>query len=145
MATKPVQYSKMKTNPMDFKSEVISENANIILQKRYLQKDKSGKVSETPDGMFRRVAKALAEPELNYNKSSQQATQISEDFYRMMASLKFLPNSPTMMNAGTGAGTLSACFVLPLTDSMEGIMGAAHDAAMVQKFGGGTGFALSEL
>ena len=63
----------------------------------------------------------------------------------MMASLKFLPNSPTMMNAGTGAGTLSACFVLPLTDSMEGIMRAAHDAAMVQKFGGGTGFALSEL
>ena len=145
MTTKPVQYSKMKTSPMDFKPEVISENANIILQKRYLQKDKSGKVSETPDGMFRRVAKALAEPELNYNKSSQQANQISEDFYRMMASLKFLPNSPTMMNAGTGAGTLSACFVLPLTDSMEGIMGAAHDAAMVQKFGGGTGFALSEL
>ena len=145
MATKPVQYSKMKTSPIDFKPEVISENANVILQKRYLQKDNNGKVTETPDGMFRRVAKALAEPELNYNKSSQQATQISEDFYRMMASLKFLPNSPTMMNAGTGAGTLSACFVLPLTDSMEGIMGAAHDAAMVQKFGGGTGFALSEL
>ena len=62
-----------------------------------------------------------------------------------MASLKYLPNSPTLMNAGTGAGTLSACFVLPLKDSMQGIMGAAHDAAMVQKFGGGTGFALSEL
>ncbi|MDP6426088.1 MAG: ribonucleotide reductase N-terminal alpha domain-containing protein, partial [Dehalococcoidia bacterium] len=63
MATKPVQYSKMKTSPIDFKPEVISENANVILQKRYLQKDNNGKVTETPDGMFRRVAKALAEPE----------------------------------------------------------------------------------
>jgi ribonucleoside-diphosphate reductase alpha chain len=95
--------------------------------------------------MFRRVAKALAAPEFKYEKTPDEVAAIEESFFQMMASLEYLPNSPTMMNAGTGAGTLSACFVLPLTDSMEGIMGAAHDAAMVQKFGGGTGFALSEL
>ena len=92
-----------------------------------------------------RVAKALAKPEKDYGVADKKIKQIENLFYQSMASLEFLPNSPTLMNAGTGAGTLSACFVLPLTDSMEGIMKAAHDAAMVQKFGGGTGFSLSEI
>jgi ribonucleoside-diphosphate reductase alpha chain len=129
----------------DFTAAVISDNASVVLDKRYLQKDESGEIIETPEGMFRRVAKALSAPEFKYEKTPDEVAQIEEGFFQMMASLEYLPNSPTLMNAGTGAGTLSACFVLPLPDSMEGIMGAAHDAAMVQKFGGGTGFALSEL
>ena len=129
----------------DFQSAEISANAKVILEKRYLRKDQHGEICETPDEMFHRVADALASPELDYGKTHEETKEIATDFYQMMSSLKFLPNSPTLMNAGTGAGTLSACFVLPLTDSMEGIMSAARDAAMVQKFGGGTGFALSEI
>jgi len=133
------------TSAEEFTPAVISENASVVLEKRYLQKNDAGDLIETPEGMFRRVAKALAAPEFKYEKTPEEVAAIEESFFQMMASLEYLPNSPTMMNAGTGAGTLSACFVLPLEDSMEGIMGAAHDAAMVQKFGGGTGFALSEL
>ena len=129
----------------DFTPAVISDNARVVLDKRYLQKNDAGDIIEDPQEMFRRVAKALAAPEFKYEKTPDEVAAIEESFFQMMASLEYLPNSPTMMNAGTGAGTLSACFVLPLTDSMVGIMGAAHDAAMVQKFGGGTGFALSEL
>ena len=129
----------------DFTPAVISDNASVVLDKRYLQKNKAGDIIESAEGMFRRVAKALAAPEFKYEKTPDEVAAVEESFYQMMASLEYLPNSPTLMNAGTGAGTLSACFVLPLHDSMEGIMGAAHDAAMVQKFGGGTGFALSEL
>ena len=128
-----------------FTPAVITDNARVVLDKRYLQKNAVGKIVETPEGMFRRVAKTLSAPEFKYENTPAEVAEIEESFFQMMASLEYLPNSPTLMNAGTGAGTLSACFVLPLTDSMEGIMGAAHDAAMVQKFGGGTGFALSEL
>lgn len=128
-----------------FQSAKISDNAKIILKKRYLRKNKNGEITETSDEMFKRVANALSKPEINYGKTTEEVSVIAENFYKMMASLKFLPNSPTLMNAGTGAGTLSACFVLPLTDSMEGIMAAAKDAALVQKFGGGTGFSLSEI
>ena len=133
------------TSKEEFTPAVISDNARVVLDKRYLQKNAEGEIAETPEGMFRRVARALAAPEFKYEKTPDEVAAIEESFFQMMASLEYLPNSPTMMNAGTGAGTLSACFVLPLKDSMEGIMGAAHDAAMVQKFGGGTGFALSEL
>ena len=123
----------------------LSDNALVVLKKRYLLKDSFGEIVEEPDEMFRRVADALAEPERLYSASDDEVASIADRFYRSMASLEFLPNSPTLMNAGTGAGTLSACFVLPLTDSMEGIMGAARNAAMVQKYGGGTGFSLSEI
>ncbi|MQF85655.1 MAG: adenosylcobalamin-dependent ribonucleoside-diphosphate reductase, partial [SAR202 cluster bacterium] len=122
-----------------------SDNAKVVLDKRYLLKDDNDEIIETPNQMFIRVAKALAKPEKDYGLKDSEVKQIENLFYQSMASLEFLPNSPTLMNAGTGAGTLSACFVLPLTDSMEGIMKAAHDAAMVQKFGGGTGFSLSEI
>ena len=143
--TQDAQDKQMSSNGNAFTPAVISENARVVLDKRYLQKNDNGAIIEDPEGMFRRVAKALAAPELSYEKTPEEVAEIEEGFFRIMASLEYLPNSPTMMNAGTGAGTLSACFVLPLQDSMEGIMGAAHDAAMVQKFGGGTGFALSEL
>ena len=128
-----------------FRPANLTENARVVVEKRYLRKGKSGEHVEDAQGMFRRVADALAQPDRNYGADDEQVTKTAQRFFEIMATLEYLPNSPTLMNAGTGAGTLSACFVLPLADSMEGIMGAAHDAAMVQKFGGGTGFALSEL
>ena len=129
----------------NFEPAPISDNSQVVLNKRYLLKDENDNVVENPNEMFIRVAKALAKIEKTYGSKDEEIKQIENLFYQSMSSLECLPNSPTLMNAGTGAGTLSACFVLPLTDSMEGIMKAAHDAAMVQKFGGGTGFALSEL
>ena len=128
-----------------FRPAELTENARVVVEKRYLRKSQDGEYAEDALGMFRRVADALAEPDRRYGANDEQVEETAQRFYEIMATLEYLPNSPTLMNAGTGAGTLSACFVLPLSDSMEGIMGAAHDAAMVQKFGGGTGFALSEL
>ncbi|PZC46265.1 MAG: ribonucleoside-diphosphate reductase alpha chain [Chloroflexi bacterium] len=122
----------------------LNENAIVVLRKRYLRKDANGEIIETPDGMFSRVAKAISKPELTYGTELERA-KTEADFYNIMASLEYVPNSPTLMNAGTGAGTLSACFVMGLEDSMEGIMTTAKEAALVQKFGGGTGFALSPI
>lgn len=129
----------------DFSPAKVSENARVVLEHRYLLKNDDGNLVEDPDGLFRRVANALAKPDKTYGATTEEIKETSEEFYQMLSSLEFLANSPTLMNAGTKAGTLSACFVLPLEDSMEGIMKTAHDAAMVQKYGGGTGFALSEL
>ena len=123
----------------------ISEQAETILAHRYYLKDKEGNPLEDTIGLFRRVAHALAQVEHQYETLPKDVLQLEEDFFNMMYNLEFLPNSPTLMNAGTEEGTLSACFVLPLEDSMEGIMKSATDAAMVQKFGGGTGFALSKI
>ncbi|MBM3958846.1 MAG: vitamin B12-dependent ribonucleotide reductase [SAR202 cluster bacterium] len=123
----------------------LSENSVVVLKKRYLRKNDRGETVEDPQGMFKRVAQALAAIERQYGTPPREVEAIAGKFYRSMASLEFVPNSPTLMNAGTGAGTLSACFVLPLYDSMTSIMGCATDAAMVQKFGGGTGFALSHI
>ena len=129
----------------------ITENAKVVLEKRYLLRDANGDLAEDVEGMFRRVALAIAQIGRMYPPaSSGQVTEAgveasAEAFYQMMARLEFLPNSPTLMNAGTGAGTLSACFVLPLEDSMDDIMRTATDIAMVQKYGGGTGVALSQL
>jgi len=124
---------------------VITDQAEVILNHRYLLKDGSNNVIETPAEMFTRVAKSVASIDKQYMKLDVESALTEADFFNMMSSLEFLPNSPTLMNAGTEQGTLSACFVLPLEDSMEGIMKAATDSAMVQKFGGGTGFALSKL
>tara|TARA_R110000824_G_scaffold11841_3_gene52090 strand:- start:10819 stop:12747 length:1929 start_codon:yes stop_codon:yes gene_type:complete len=123
----------------------ISDQAQVILEHRYFLKDSDNKVIEDPNGLFRRVAKAIAKVDLDYGKLPVESTLEENDFFVMMSNLEFIPNSPTLMNAGTEQGTLSACFVLPLEDSMEGIMKAATDTAMVQKFGGGTGFALSNV
>ena len=126
------------------KSE-ITEQAKVILNHRYLLKNSDNEVIESPKEMFHRVAKSVSEVDKDYMKLNVEAVLSETDFFTIMDNLEFLPNSPTLMNAGTKQGTLSACFVLPLEDSMEGIMKAATDSAMVQKFGGGTGFALSKL
>ena len=128
----------------------LSDNARVVLEKRYLRKDSGGTSVETPEGMFRRVAHAIARPEASYGNEAD-ADLWEEKFYEVMASLEFVPNSPTLMNAGIeqpdgkGTGTLSACFVMGLEDTMDGIMTTAKEMAMVQKFGGGTGFALSPI
>ena len=127
------------------KKPKLSEQALQILNHRYLLKNVDHEVSEEPSELFKRVAKTLAEVDNMYGHLPVEVELLASEFYDMMSTAKFLPNSPTLMNAGTGQGTFSACFVLPLEDSMEGIMKAATDAAMVQKFGGGTGFSLSEL
>jgi ribonucleoside-diphosphate reductase alpha chain len=124
----------------------LSENAIRVLKRRYLRKNRKGKVIETPEQMFRRVAQHIAKAEKNYgNKTIQEINRWEEIFFDMMADSKFLPNSPTLMNAGRPLGQLAACFVLPVEDSMEGIFGALHHAALIHKSGGGTGFAFSRL
>ena len=139
MTLKDKLETHLKNNP------VITDQAEVILNHRYYLKDKQGDVVEDSTKLFERGAKAISKIDIDYGKLAVDAELTSKDFYSIMSNLEFIPNSPTLMNAGTEQGTLSACFVLPLEDSMEGIMKAAHDAAMVQKFGGGTGFALSKL
>ena len=124
---------------------MLAAQAELVAKKRYYLKNDENEPIENADEMFKRVADAVSSVETKYGKLPVETELSSNDFHSMMSSLDFIPNSPTLMNAGTNQGTLSACFVLPLEDSMEGIMKAAHDTAMVQKFGGGTGFALSNL
>ncbi len=123
----------------------LTPNASKVLEKRYLKKNEVGKVVETPEELFRRVAKAVASADLHYGKSEDDVQRIEEEFYEMMTSLVFLPNSPTLMNAGRRLGQLSACFVLPVEDSMESIFDAVKNAAIIHKSGGGTGFSFSRL
>ncbi|MEM2443474.1 MAG: vitamin B12-dependent ribonucleotide reductase [Candidatus Bathyarchaeia archaeon] len=122
----------------------LSLNAISVLERRYLLKDESGRVIETPSQMFRRVAKAIAKVDALYDKSAN-VEAVEEEFYRVMANLEFLPNSPTLMNAGTDIGQLSACFVLPVGDSIEEIFDALKYMALIHKSGGGTGFSFSRL
>jgi len=126
-------------------SSLLTTNALKVLQKRYLIKDQEGKVVETPEALFRRVAKAVASAEGRFGKSFSEIQFVEDSFFQLITSLDFLPNSPTLMNAGRKLGQLSACFVLPVGDSMDSIFDAVKNAAIIHKSGGGTGFSFSQL
>lgn len=121
----------------------LSPNSVTVLKKRYLRKKESGEM-ETPKDLFVRVAKNIAEAELKFDKNAD-VDSVADLFYTQMATLKFLPNSPTLMNAGNALQQLSACFVLPVEDSLEGIFEAVKFTALIHKSGGGTGFSFSRL
>ncbi len=122
----------------------LSQNALKTLQARFLRKNDRGEVTETPEELFARVARAVAEAELPFAGREGQR-RAEAHFLELMTSLTFLPNSPTLMNAGTDLGQLSACFVLPVGDSLDEIFGTLRDAALIHQSGGGTGFAFSRL
>src|SRR6059036_2272198 len=123
----------------------ISPNEVRVLKKRYLAKDENGKVIETPEGMFRRVAHNLVQADALYGATPEEVRATEEEFYAMTAGLDFLPNSPTLMNAGRPLQQLAACFVLPVEDSITGIYDTLKHQALIHQTGGGTGFSFSRL
>jgi ribonucleoside-diphosphate reductase alpha chain len=148
---KLLEYGLTKASPIKLDSSIflkegitLTDNAKRVLKKRYLKKNSQGQTIETPEQMFKRVAHHIAMAEKQYGNTSQME-KVEETFYRMMTEFKFLPNSPTLMNAGRRLGQLAACFVLPVEDSMDGIFDALKNAALIHKSGGGTGFSFSHL
>ncbi len=150
--SKLLEYGLTKPSPIRLDQSIflknrlfLSDNARRVLRRRYLKKNDHGKVVETPHRMFKRVADHIAKAEKKLGGTDKKVKEMQDLFYRMMTEFKFLPNSPTLMNAGRRLGQLAACFVLPVEDSMEGIFGALRNAALIHKSGGGTGFAFSRL
>lgn len=135
----------MIQKPKNLAPANLSENAELVLSKRYYHKDDNGNPLETATDLFWRVASSIAEEEKKYAKSSYAPEKLAERFYNLMANGYFLPNSPTLMNAGSKLGQLSACFVLPVGDSIEEIFDAIKYAAMIHKSGGGTGFSFTNI
>jgi len=131
--------------PKNITPVVLNENAKVVLARRYLRKGTDGKPYEQPTELFWRVAAAIASQEALYGADKHKVAALAQDFYDLLTSFKFLPNSPTLMNAGTELGQLAACFVLPVGDSIEQIFDAVKHAALIHKSGGGTGFSFSRL
>ena len=135
----------MMNMPLNLTPPVINPNAEKVLSKRYYRKDENGQCVEDATGLFWRVASSIAAEEAKYEQSPWKPDALARAFYDMMTDWRFLPNSPTLMNAGSELGQLSACFVLPVGDSIEEIFDAVKFAAMIHKSGGGTGFSFSRL
>jgi ribonucleoside-diphosphate reductase alpha chain len=127
------------------KTPELSQNALTVLERRYLAKDSRGVIIETPADMISRVARCVASADMIYGKSLDEASKTADEFYLMISSLEFMPNTPTLMNAGRPLGQLSACFVLPVEDSMDKIFDSVKYMALIHKSGGGTGFSFSRL
>ncbi len=127
------------------RTQELTENAKVVLDRRYLSKDREGNILEDPDGMFRRVARNLSQADLNYGATEEQRQATEDEFYEMMWRLECLPNSPTLMNAGRELQQLSACFVLPIDDALDSIFDKVKQTALIHKSGGGTGFSFTRL
>ncbi|MFA4984152.1 MAG: vitamin B12-dependent ribonucleotide reductase [Candidatus Omnitrophota bacterium] len=123
----------------------LSQNSLKVLERRYLKKNTEGEIVETPEELFRRVSRAIAEAEGLYGAGETEVAGLADSFYRAMTTLEFLPNSPCLMNAGRDLGQLSACFTLPIEDAMESIFETLKATAIIHKSGGGTGFSFSRL
>jgi len=135
----------VRETPSDLPEPVLSENAMTVLRRRYLKKNENGDPVESPRDMFWRVAQVIAEPDAMYGADSRETHGTARRFYEMMAEGRFEPNSPTLMNAGRPLGQLSACFVLPVPDSLSGIYDTLKHMALIHQSGGGTGFGFSRL
>ena len=134
-----------ETGAGGFVPATLSDNARVVMERRIVARDENGDPIETAEQCFQRVARNLSEAELRFGGTEEDRAATEEDFYRLLSSVDFLPNSPTLVNAGRDLQQLSACFVLPVPDSIDGIFKAIRDTAVIHKSGGGTGFAFSRL